>query len=254
MSTTTRIEVRRLEGRTTCTLRGGHFSARRIDAPDGRVRVALVATVALLLAGDDVRIEVVVGTDVDLEIVEIAGTVAYDMRGGSADWHVDVRVEDGGLLIWSGLPFIVADGADVSRSMTLSLDGTAQAVLRETYVFGRTDEAGGDLRTSTVAVHEGRPLLVEDLDLRRSSRSEPAIMGAARCFDAVTVLGRRIEAGPAGTLQLQEEGSVARRLLGSLHSSDLTGTVQDAIEAARRAGTPSPASDPQPQPEPVPRA
>jgi urease accessory protein len=249
---TTRIEVSLLEGRPTCTLHGGHLGARRVYAPDGRVRIALVATVALLLAGDDVRIEVVVGSGIDLEIVEIAGTVAYDMRGGSADWHVDVRVADGGLLVWSGLPFVVADGADVSRSMTLALEGTAQAVLRETYVFGRTGETGGDLRTSTVAVRDGRPLLVEDLDLRRASRPEPAIMGAARCFDALTVLGCRIEAGPAGTLQLLGEGSVARRLVGSLHSSDLSGTVQDTIDAARRPDTPSTASDP--RPEPVARA
>ena len=56
----------------------------RLPAPYGVVRVALIAASALLLAGDHVRIEVVVAGTVRLEIVETAGTVAYAMRGGSA--------------------------------------------------------------------------------------------------------------------------------------------------------------------------
>jgi urease accessory protein len=233
MSTVTRIEVHRRDGRATCTFRGGHLSPRRIEAPDGRVRVALVATVALLLAGDEVRIEVVVGAGMDLEIVEIAGTVAYDMRGGSATWDVDVRVEDGGLLVWAGLPFVVAGGADVMRSTAVTLDGDARAVLRETYVFGRSGEVGGDLRASMTATHAGTPLLVEDLDLRRTHRVEPAVMGSARCLDAVTVLGGRLAAG-AGILQLDGPGSIDRRLLDEVHRSDVGPQVQVASDLARR--------------------
>lgn len=242
ISPTTRIEVRRLEGRLTCTFLGGHLSARRIDAPEGRVRVALVGTVALLLAGDDVRIEVVVGPGVDLEIVEVAGTVAYDMRGGSADWHVDVHVEEGGVLVWEGLPFVIADGADVTRTMTMALDGSARAVLRETYVFGRTGEAGGDLRTSTVIAHDDRPLLVEQLDLRAAARIDGAILGAARCLDAVTTLGARIESGRPGLLQLDNAGSIDRRLAESLHTTELSRTFGDATAVIRRRSRASPAS------------
>jgi len=244
MSTVTRIEVHRRDGRPTCTFRGGHLAPRRIDAPDDRVRVALVATVALLLAGDAVRIEVVVGGGIDLEIVEIAGTVAYDMRGGSATWDVDARVEDGALLVWAGLPCVFADGADVLRSTTVALEGSGRAVLRETFAFGRSGEGGGDLRASTIATHDGRPLLVEDLDLRRAHRAEPAVMGDARCFDAVTILGERLADEP-GVLQLDGSGSIARRLLRDVHASDLSRRMQVATDKTRRRNTTSLGSEPQ---------
>ena len=234
MPTTTRIEVGRLGGRTVCTLSGGAVEPRRVDAPDGRVRIALVATVALLLAEDDVRIEVVAGAGVDLEIVEIAGTVAYDMRGGSARWEVDVRVDDGGFLAWPGLPFVVADGADVTRSTTVALAVGARAVLRETLVFGRSGQEGGDLVASTAVSLAGRPLLVEELDLRRGPRTEYAVLGTARCLDAVTVLGGRVWEDESGVLQLDGAGSVDRRLLESLHDSDLEVRCRCAIAAMRR--------------------
>jgi urease accessory protein len=235
MSTTTRIEVRRHHGRAVCTLSGGPLEPRRVDAPDGRVRVALVATVALLLAADNVRIEVVVGAGVDLEIVEVAGTVAYDMRGGSARWDVDVRVDDGGCLIWSGLPFVVTDGAQVVRRSTIELAAGSQAVLRETFVFGRSGQTGGDLRASTVVSLDGRPLLVEDLDLRRELRAEHAVMGAARCLDSVMVLGRRAWENQPGVLQLDGPGSVDRRLVSSLHASDLDDRCASAMTSTRQA-------------------
>jgi urease accessory protein len=218
-------------------LRGGALEARRIDAPNGRVRIALVSTVALLLAGDDVCVEVVVGAGVDLEIVEIAGTVAHDMRGGSARWTVDVRVEDDGFLAWSGLPFVVADGADVSRSTAIALAPGSRAVIRETYVFGRTGEKGGDLRAATVAALDGRPLLVEDLDLRRERRTERAVLGGARCLDSVTVLGSRMWSGQPRSLQLEGPGSIDRRLLGAVHASDLDRQYRLAMSDARSLDT-----------------
>ena len=52
------------------------LSPRRLPAEDGVVRIALVAAGALLLAGDRVRIEVLVHGLVQVEIVETAGTVA----------------------------------------------------------------------------------------------------------------------------------------------------------------------------------
>ncbi|CUR56758.1 Urease accessory protein UreH-like protein (fragment) [metagenome] len=218
---TTRIEVRRQCGRSVCTLRDGVLAARRLDAPEGRVRIALVSTVALLLAGDEVRIEVIVGPGVDLELQEIAGTVAYDMRGGSASWSVDVRVEEKGFLAWTAPPFVVADGADVVRSTGVTLAAGGRALLRETYVFGRTGQVGGDLLASTTAVLEDRPLLVEELDLARAPRSERAVLDRARCLDSVTFLGGRL-AGPQGeVMQLERPGSIVRRMASRAHAADL---------------------------------
>ncbi|MFE6236630.1 urease accessory protein UreD [Cellulosimicrobium sp. NPDC057862] len=155
MDDVTRVGAYREAGRVRCDLRPGALSPRVLSTGPGVARVALVATRALLLGGDRVRIEVHVGEGVELELVEVSGTVAYAGRGRSASWDVDVRVDAGGLLVWDALPFVVADGADVERTTRVSLaDGGAPrergvALLRETLVLGRSGEVGGRLRSRT---------------------------------------------------------------------------------------------------------
>ncbi len=219
MPTTTRIEVTP-DG---CRLGSGALAARRLRATaPGEVRIALVATQALLLAGDDVRVEVDVTGPVALDLVEVAGTVAHDMRGGSARWEVDVRLTAGARLTWLGEPLVVAAGADVVRSTTVSLDAGSTATLRETVVLGRTGEAGGSLALTTRATRDGLPLLVEDLDLSPAGRGGPAVLGPHRCLDSLVTLGHRLPEGP-DVLQLEGPGSVARWLGAAWHDSALHG-------------------------------
>lgn len=155
MDEVTRVGAYRDAGRVRCDLRPGALSPRVLSTGPGVVRVALVATRALLLGGDRVRVEVHVGEGVELELVEVSGTVAYAGRGRSASWDADVRVDDGGLLVWDALPFVVADGADVERSTHVALarggalGAGGVALLRETLVLGRTGEVGGRLRSRT---------------------------------------------------------------------------------------------------------
>ncbi|GAB2592731.1 urease accessory protein UreD [Kribbella endophytica] len=237
----TRIEVVADPVRDRCVLRTGDLSPRRLPAPYGVVRVALVAAGALLLAGDEVRIEVVAQGKLRLEIVETAGTVAYAMRGGSARWDVDVMLTDGAELSWHGEPFVVAEGADVERSTSIALGDGCRATLRESLVLGRHGEAGGRLRTSTRVTTASRStegaadgradgsgeLLVEELDLSPGVRSGWAVLGDARCLDSITTLGHRLPEAPQ-TLQLEGPGSIARRLVGQQHTSDLGGLWADA--------------------------
>jgi urease accessory protein len=225
MDGTTRVGVTRAAGRVRCDLRPGALSARVLSTGPGVARVALVATRALLLGGDHVRVEVHVGEGVELELVEVSGTVAYTGRGRAASWTVDVVVGDGGLLVWDALPFVVAEGADVTRSTDVRLGAGAVALLRETLVLGRTGETGGRLRSSTRAEHVSgrqvtgvihdpdtatplhrvsgspttgvipdpdalRELFVEDLDLG-AHRALPGILGTARVVDSVLLLGTR---------------------------------------------------------------
>ncbi|WP_432940156.1 urease accessory protein UreD [Kribbella sp. CA-253562] len=222
----TRIEVVADPVRDRCLLRTGDLSPRRLPAPPGVVRVALVAAGALLLAGDDVRIEVIAQGQVRLEVVETAGTVAYAMRGGSARWDVDVTLTDGAELSWHGEPFVVAEGADVQRSTALTLDHDCRALLRESLVLGRHGEAGGRLRTRTTATVGAGELLVEDLDLSPGLRSGWAMLGEARCLDSVTALGHRLPEAPQ-ILQLEGPGSIARRLVTEQHMSDLNALWAD---------------------------
>lgn len=155
MDEVTRVGAYRDAGRVRCDLRPGALSPRVLSTGPGVARVALVATRALLLGGDRVRVEVHVGEEVELELVEVSGTVAYAGRGRSASWDVAVQVDAGGLLVWDALPFVVADGADVERSTRVALarGGTrgagGVALLRETLVLGRSGEVGGRLRSRT---------------------------------------------------------------------------------------------------------
>lgn len=221
MQRPTRIEISSDPGAIQVRLGHGALQARRVRAErPGLVRVALVAAQALLLAGDRVRIEVDVCGDVTLEVVETAGTVAYDMRGGAARWEVAIRLTDDARLTWMAEPIVVAAGAEVHRSTDVDLAPGTTATLRESVVLGRTGEAGGRLTTSTRAQYDGSPLLVEDLDLSPSARSGWATIRDHRCVDTLTTLGHRLPDHP-GTFQLSGPGSFMRWLGDEQHRSPL---------------------------------
>ncbi|MCB7136920.1 urease accessory protein UreD [Cellulosimicrobium marinum] len=265
MDGTTHVGVTRAGGRVRCDLRPGALSARVLSTGPASARVALVATRALLLGGDHVRFEVRVGAGVELELVDVSGTVAYTGRGRAASWDVDADVADGGLLVWDALPFVVAEGADVERRTTVRLGADAVALLRETLVLGRTGETGGRLRASTrVERRTGEPgapagsepawppvreLFVEDLDLG-PDRGLPGILGPARVVDSVLLAGTRPPPPHAGAgrtplrLDLDGPGAVARHLGASTHDAGLDAVVATWATAARtrhRAGPRDPA-------------
>lgn len=199
------------------------MQARRVRATGAVVRVALIAGQALLLAGDVVRIEVSVVGPVTVELIEPAGTIAYNMRGTpdpTAHWEVAIDVRNGARSTWFGEPFVVAEGAHVTRTTTIDCDATSVVALRETIVLGRTGEQGGRLLTRTRATLEGRPVLLEDLDLDPSTRSGWAVLGPNRCLDSWTVIGERLPEQP-DTMQLDEPASVRRWLGTDVHASPL---------------------------------
>lgn len=224
----TRIEI----APDRCDLSHGLLQARRLrPSADGVLRVALVAGQALLLAGDHVEVEVAVTGPICLQVVEPAGTVAYDMRGGSARWEVAVTLRRGAHLVWDSEPFVVASGSEVWRTTSLDVGAGCTARLRETVVLGRHRELGGTLRTSTRAELDGSPALVEQLVLGPSSQAGWAGLGGHRVFDSLTMLGARL-AHDEHTLQLEAPGSVARWLGTATHLSPLGRTaVVDSLES-----------------------
>ena len=158
-------------------------------------RIGLVAVTALLLGGDAVEISVRVGAGASLEIVEMAGTVAYNARGEASSWTVRAEVAQGASLRWHGEPFVVSDGANVLRHSSIRLAPGARAALRETVVLGRSGETGGSLTSRTRVDLAGRPLLVEDLDLSDpAARALVGVLGMPhgpphRVLDSVLLLG-----------------------------------------------------------------
>jgi urease accessory protein len=191
-----------------------------LTADERRARVALVPDGALLLAGDAIAIRVDVGPGAVLELVEPAGTVAYDMRGGHATWSVDVRLGQGAALIWAGEPFVVAAGARVRRTTSVQIADGAVLAVRETLVLGRSGERPGQVwqRTTAVDAH-GEPLLVEELAL--DADRAPLLLGGKRVVDTVVVLGARIpdvtELLGCHRFDLERSGTVLRRLADEAH-------------------------------------
>ncbi|HWT34275.1 MAG TPA: urease accessory protein UreD, partial [Microbacterium sp.] len=121
-------------------LRGSGIVPWLVARGPASASVAIGTGGALLLGGDAVRLEVRVASGCSLAIEDVGGTVAYDGEGRGASWTVDVVLGDGARLVWRALPFVVADGAEVSRSMTLALGTRASAAVRETLVLGRSGE------------------------------------------------------------------------------------------------------------------
>ena len=198
------VGVRAGVGRSTLRLTPGPLAPRLLSADATGAKIALVATSALLLGGDHVQLEVDVGPGAWLEIVETAGTVAYDAAGESSSWNVRVAVDRGGLLIWHGEPFVLADGSNTLRRSVFELGPDASTCIRETVILGRTGERGGAVRIQTRVSRCGLPVLVEDLELRDRERRElPGVIGSSAVIDTVTVLGAQVpgrSAPDAGTI------------------------------------------------------
>ncbi len=185
--------------------------AMLLDTDVESARVALVPEGALLLAGDAVEVHVEVGDGVRLELVEPSGTVAYAMRGGSATWDVDVRLDAGSALLWHAEPFVVAAGADVRRRTRLVLPEDARLALRETLVLGRDGEVPGTIDSWLVVQRpDGTPVLVERLALGPTTTG--ALLGGRRVVGSVLGLGVPAPEDSAETLLLEHGGSLTRRL------------------------------------------
>lgn len=184
------INVELVDGRHRARLHPGHLRPLLMSSSADGCTVGLVATGALLLGGDDVRIRVEVGVGARLNLRDIAGTVAYDGRGAPARWEVEVSVAEDAALCWAGEPFVVADGALVSRSLRVTAASSARVRIRKTLVLGRSGEIGGGLWSRSEAVVDGTTVYREDLDLLDTEhRSAPGMLGGARVVDSVLRLG-----------------------------------------------------------------
>ena len=205
------------------TLRQGHLRAQRNPDRDGWTRIGLLATTALLLGGDEVDLEVEVGSGARLDLYDVAATVAYHGRGAPAAWRLSVTVADGGALRYRGEPFIVSDGADVRRTTQLDLAPTAELWLRETVVLGRAGQLGGRLRSRTTLRVADEDVWIEDQDLDPAgSRRLPGLLGDRRIVDSVLRVGsqrvgeQESQAAPSATCFTLADGSSSlTRYLGT---------------------------------------
>ncbi|NNH05088.1 urease accessory protein [Microbacterium ulmi] len=212
----------------------GALAPRLVGRGPASAHVALAAAGMVLLGGDRVHVDIDVGAGCLLEIEDIGGTVAYPSRGTPSTWTVEATLGANAVLLWRGLPFVVADDADVERRTAIVLERGARAVIRETLVLGRHGERGGRLVSeSTVSDAEG-PILAERLELHGCA-PEPGVLGGCRVADTVVAVGFRPPTRP-GDLVLAQPGALARHLGAHTHASPLDGVWSAWSDAAGGAG------------------
>lgn len=223
----TRIAVTRGDGGPVrVTTVPGLLHARTVSRGQDRANVALVAGGAMLVGGDRIALEVEVGEGCALELEDVGGTLAYPGEGRRTAYDVSLRLGTGARLLWRAHPFVVATGAAVDRTLTITLADGAALCMRETLVLGRTGERGGALRARMHArTADGDPLLMEDLDLD-GARPVTGVLGVHRVLDSVLLLGERPSPGavvPPGAvvLHLDEPGALARTLAADAHTTGL---------------------------------
>ena len=234
-------------GAPRLSLRSGLLAPRLLGCSPGVARLALVATTAILLGGDAVRLRIHVGSGQRLELEDVAATVAYDGRGLSARWSVSISIEPEASLLWRAEPFVVSGGASVVRHLDVDVARSGRLLMRDVLVLGRHGERGGDLRCRTDVSYDCAPLLIEELQLTGppgGQREEPGILGPHRVAESITFIAERdstvamgaplpaMAAPPLGLpdpdvavlLPLPGPGVLVRRLGASTHASPLDAT------------------------------
>lgn len=193
-------------------------------------RVSLVPEGALLLAGDAIELDVTVDAGSRLDLIEPGGTVAFDMRGGRASWSVLITLGPGAILTWAGEPFVVAAGADVQRRTVVRMAPDATLVLRESLVLGRYGEVPGTVRQRTEVTVERAPVLVEDLPL--DPATAPALLGGHRVVSSVLAIGASLGGPPGDRFDLDQGGTLWRRLGVHAHEAQLAAAWEAALAGA----------------------
>jgi urease accessory protein len=224
---TARVALWPADGRCRIELATGLLAPRLVRHDSVGAHVALVATTAALLGGDRLALDVEVGPGLRLDLQDVAGTVAFHGRGLGCRVDVVLRVHEGARLSWAGRPVVVAEGAELTRTMHVDVAAGGRLLMRDQLVLGRAGEAGGSVRCRTTITYAGLPALVEDLDLR-VPRREPGLLGGARVVDSVVAIGWRpsqpglpVGSGPpaVSVMSLQAPGALARAMVHAAHDS-----------------------------------
>jgi urease accessory protein len=108
-------------------------------------RITLLRAQAGPLAGDHDRVEIVVESG-SLTVEPVAANLALPGPERTV-LELDVTVGEDARLILEDAPLIVAEGADVLRTVTIRLAPGAVAIVRDVIVLGRTGERPGRLES-----------------------------------------------------------------------------------------------------------
>ena len=219
-----RIRVERQGERSVLVACDGQvpLAPRPVGSHGGPVRIALVQTVAGLLSGDEVEVEITVGAGASLELSSSAALLAYPAQH-PASFDVSCEVGADGRLAWLPQATVLAAGCDFRASMQLELGPGAAAVLRETFVLGRHGEPSGRCDTILICNLAGTPLLRDRVLIDERCRSSWVGLDGAAVYSSLALLGARPARDPGPEeFELAGNGRLLRLL------------AEDAAEAERR--------------------
>ncbi|MEU8813112.1 urease accessory protein UreD [Actinoplanes sp. NPDC048796] len=213
----------------------------------GPGRVHLVGGAAGPLRGDDLRLEIAVGSGATLEIRSVAAQLALPGRSHlpTSRYEVQARVAEGGELRWLPEPLIAAAGCDHVTVTRVEVADGGRLLWRDDLVCGRHGEDPGDVRTETTVRHAGRTLYRHDLSVGPSAPgwSGAAVLGGGRAIGTVvttTVADPALLGGEAVLMPLAGPGmlatAVGRDIRQVRAALDPLCAAFDPLYAARSAG------------------
>lgn len=158
---------------------------------DNTAAVRLVAGAAGPVGGDTWRFDIEVGAGAALMLGAAAGTVTlpgpHDQPSAS---EVNVRIDDGGTLLWEPGVQIAAAGCRHHTLNRIELGRGARLFVREEAVLGRHGEQPGVFRQRLRVTRSGSPLYDQEMAAGAdgSGWDGPAVVGARRALGSLIVV------------------------------------------------------------------
>lgn len=153
--------------------------------------VYLVGGAAGPLGGDDVHLEVRVGSNASLTLRTVAACVALPgTHGATSCFTVDVYVGTEGSLCWLPEPSVAACGCRHQVRAVVRAEQGARVVWREALLLGRHGEVPGSYWSRMDLEVSGRPVLRQELAVGPAvpGWDASAVTGGARAIGSVLVV------------------------------------------------------------------
>ncbi|NUR69478.1 MAG: urease accessory protein UreD [Hamadaea sp.] len=191
--------VKRGGGTVLTELRGDSpLLLRRTHDEDGIVTVHLVGGAAGPLGGDELRLDVVVGSGAALRLRSVAASIALPGRAAApSQFTVTARVASGGSLQWLPEPTVAAARCRHNAYASIDVAEEADLLWRDELICGRYAETPGSLTMSTSVAYAGAPLLRQCLRVGPDADgwAGPAVLGAAKATGSLLQVHPGISAG-----------------------------------------------------------
>jgi urease accessory protein len=162
----------------------------------GAATVHLVGGAAGPLRGDELRLDVEVGSGARLEVRSVAASLAMPGKPGAPPSRLEIRatVAAGATLRWTPEPLIAVTGCHHLAVTTVEVAEGGRLVWRDDLVCGRHGEAAGDVRTDVTIRYAGTTLYRHELAIGPGAPgwAGAAVLGGGRAIGAVIFAGAEL--------------------------------------------------------------